>query len=115
MMHTALLAMNGYDYAVPEWENVTASNPGKVTEVLDPYGQVEITHSNGYKTIYTHMRNIQVSENDEVFEGQLLGEVSDTSPNTIGVHLHFTVRDASGNLLDPYGGSYNQSRPYMWE
>lgn len=106
---------NGYDYAVPEGENVTASNPGKVDNIDSPFGEVEIIHENGYKTIYTHMKNIQVNENDEVFEGQKLGEVSNTSPNDIGVHLHFTVRDASGNLLDPYGGSYNQSRPYMWE
>jgi len=106
----------GYDYDVPEYRNATAAAPGKVTDKSPGLGQVEITHRDqgDYRTYYTHMRNIQVSVGEKVYEGQLLGDVSDKG--TGGVHLHFTVRqNVGGNwvLLDPYGepGLY----PYMWE
>jgi len=92
----------GYDYAVTEGTDVLAAADGEVTDILPSMGQVEITHSNGYKTYYLHMNPIVVNEGDDVDQGEKIGDVSDEgAPGAI--HLHFGVYDSSGNLLDPYG------------
>jgi len=102
----------GYDYAAPEGTSVFAAASGQVTGIDLSMGQVEITHSNGYKTYYLHMRNILVSVSMTVIpRGQKIGEVSHTGAGNAN-HLHFGIYDASGALLDPYGrtGLY----PSMW-
>lgn len=105
----------GYDYLFGEGTTVRAAASGRVTQIISSYGQVEITHNNGMKTYYTHMRNIRVSVGDRVTTSTVLAEISDVAPSwdPVGVHLHFVVKDEDGNVLDPYGvkGSY---RP-MWD
>ncbi len=67
------------------------------------YGNfVKIQHSDGTYTLYAHMLKgtIRVSVGDTVEQGQVIGQMG-TSGNSSGVHLHFEVRDANNNRLNP--------------
>ncbi len=64
------------------------------------YGNhVYIDHGDGYKTLYAHMQNVQVSVGDTVEAGQQIGSEG-TSGNSSGPHLHFEVH-LNGVQIDP--------------
>lgn len=96
--------------------NIIASKAGTVIKVVDGYGDgyygstdgngygnnIRIQHDDGTYSIYAHLEKgtIKVSEGDRVEQGQLLGEMG-TSGSSTGIHLHFEIRDANDNKLDP--------------
>jgi murein DD-endopeptidase MepM/ murein hydrolase activator NlpD len=113
----------GIDIDAPTGTAVLAAAPGKVVwsgygllkftkDVLDPYGlAVAIEHDFGHQgnrlyTVYAHMKDIFVINNQRVETGTVLGLVGSTG-NTTGPHLHFEVR---------YGeNSYYATRnPELW-
>ncbi|TVQ39349.1 MAG: M23 family metallopeptidase [Spirochaetaceae bacterium] len=64
---------------------VVASANGKVTELgFDPnYGlYVWIRHKYGFRTRYSHMQTITVSEGEEVFQGQRIGTLGSSGTAT---------------------------------
>ena len=64
---------------------------------------VIISHSDSLETKYCHMaRNtIVVSQDEQVYRGQVLGKMGNTGKST-GTHLHFAVL-VSGDYVDPVG------------
>lgn len=83
---------------------VMAVAAGKVTFAGgDPccsYGYyVIVDHGNGLKTLYAHLRSINVSVGQNVSQGQVLGPSGTTGYST-GVHLHFEVHK-NGTRVDP--------------
>lgn len=66
------------------------------------YGNyVEVQSDDGYIIYYAHMKNqIKGSLGSRVTKGQLLGYMGDSGSST-GTHLHFEIRDAGGNKLNP--------------
>ncbi len=52
---------------------------------------VLIEHTNGFKTRYTHLGEILVSENDIIEKGSLIAKVGSTGLST-GPYLHFEIR-----------------------
>ncbi len=66
------------------------------------YGNyVEVQTSTGLIIYYAHMRNsIRVSVGQTVTKGQLIGHMGSSGSST-GTHLHFEIRDAAGNKLNP--------------
>lgn len=102
----------GYDYSVPEGTSVLAAEGGQVTSFISGIGQIEITHPNGYKTYYAHMKNISASVGQSINKGAQIGEVFSQGADG-AIHLHFVVKDGGGAVLDPYGrtGLYLP----MWE
>ncbi|MFC7319338.1 peptidoglycan DD-metalloendopeptidase family protein [Halobacillus campisalis] len=88
----------GVDITKNEGEafEVTAALSGAVTEVKeDPlYGNVvELTHDNEVTTVYSSLADIQVKSGDEVEQGDVLGQASQSSfGKDSGVHVHFEVR-----------------------
>ena len=59
-----------------------------------------IEHSDGTRTMYNHLQEINVSVGQTVTAGQTIGAVGSTG-NSSGPHLHFEVIDPSGQQIDP--------------
>ena len=102
---------SGIDLGVAQGTPVYASKDGVVEKVLNDVtgstpssgNMVRIRHEDGMKTDYYHMKyhSVVVNVGDEVRQGQKIGEVGSTGAST-GAHLHFTIFDISGKLVDPY-------------
>ncbi|MCL5999230.1 MAG: peptidoglycan DD-metalloendopeptidase family protein [Chloroflexi bacterium] len=104
---------NGYDFAM-WYESVLAAADGTVTtsgwyvpNCRDfrrerGYGlRAEINHGNGYITRYGHLSAV-MTQGQHVTAGQAIGTSGNTGYSS-GEHLHFDVRDTSGNQFDPFG------------
>jgi murein DD-endopeptidase MepM/ murein hydrolase activator NlpD len=98
-MHT------GVDFATEEGTPVLAAKDGRVKKInlnTDNSGfgnYVEISHPNDIVTLYGHLSEIKVSENQILKKGDLIGLVGSTGRST-GSHLHFEVQVA-GIPVDP--------------
>lgn len=72
-----------------------------VASVQDGYGNVVyLKHANGWESRYGHLSKILVTQNAQVKQGQVIGLMGNTGRST-GSHLHFEVRDSSGNARNP--------------
>lgn len=92
----------GIDLVPRSDEMVYAAKAGKVilARVHHNYGNtVIVRHDRGIETLYAHLDNIQVIENQEVDTETVLGKVGSTGSST-GVHLHFEV-SVGGYPVDP--------------
>ena len=98
-MHT------GIDIAVPRGTPVKAAAAGYVILAgwAGGYGKCVIIDHGGYwSTLYAHLDSIDVSLNQQVAQGQVIGKVGSTGYST-GPHLHFEVR-YQGEPQDPLRG-----------
>src|SRR5882724_5510421 len=76
---------------------------------------VRVLQDDGLTAIYLHMRNGSVTTlaiGARVAAGDYLGTVG-SSGQSSGPHLHFELRDASGNVVDPRHGQCNAG-PDLW-
>ncbi len=83
----------GIDIADSIGVPVLASANGKVVELgVDPgYGlHVWIRHKYGFRTHYSHLQSITVSEGEEVVQGQRIGTLGNSGIST-GPHVDFQV------------------------
>ncbi len=95
-MHT------GIDYKGKTGTPVYSTAKGKVVRAgwLGGYGRVvEILHARGIITRYAHLNRIDVSIEDSVKKGQIIGRVGSSGRST-GSHLHYEVR-VSGKAINP--------------
>lgn len=96
----------GVDIATEEGASVFAVADGEVTRVYSAalLGKtVEITHSNGIKTVYSNLaENVTVEEGKKVSQGEKLGTVGDSAISELAdeAHLHFEVL-VNGNSVNP--------------
>lgn len=95
----------GVDLPRPAGTPISATAGGVVTraEFSDTYGNVVyIKHDNGMETRYAHMQGFAngIKKGTRVNRGQILGGVGSTGRSS-GPHLHYEVRDAKGNAIDP--------------
>ncbi|MCA1054684.1 peptidoglycan DD-metalloendopeptidase family protein [Rossellomorea aquimaris] len=73
----------------------------------DTYGHVIfILHENGYETVYAHLSERSVEENERVEQGVTIGTVGSTGRST-GSHLHFEVHKGRWTIdkehaVDPF-------------
>ncbi len=95
------------DIANPSGPAIKAADSGKVvqagwTRTHGGYGlYVVISHTNGYKTLYAHLRKLKVKAGDKVSKGQVIGLMGSTGRST-GTHLHFEII-LKGKKLNPLG------------
>lgn len=96
-------------------EDILAFADGVVTSVQkigQQYGTgcyVRLKHSNGYYTLYYHLKSgsICVNVGDNVKQGQKLGVIGTTGQST-GVHLHFQIdKGSSASAINPYDYLFN--------
>lgn len=81
---------------------IYAANDGTVSFAgwYTGYGQaIEITHADGYKSLYGHLNRIYVSNGQTVRKGQQIGLMGNTG-YSFGCHLHFKTTK-SGTLFNP--------------
>ncbi len=93
---------NGIDLAAPIGTDVLAARDGIVLEVSEDriYGNyILLDHANGYQTLYGHLSATEVSLNQQVNSGMIIGKVGSTGWST-GPHLHFEIRK-KGKPRDP--------------
>jgi len=64
-------------------------------------GYVEIDHNYGFKTKYGHLLDYQVTEGQEVVQGQLIGRMGNTGLST-GTHLDFQIWIGTENIDPAY-------------
>lgn len=97
---------NGIDVLVDTGSPVVSSGDGRVekAEFSASYGNhVVIQHpASGYSTLYAHLSEIPrgVQPGKEVKRGEVIG-ISGSTGRSTGPHVHYEVRDAEGNTLNP--------------
>ena len=94
----------GIDIARPLGTELVAVFDGTVTETGydSDYGNyIVLEDEKGHRVLYAHCQRVSVSRNDIVETGQQIATMGSTG-NSTGSHLHFEVRDADGNRLNPY-------------
>jgi len=93
----------GYDFRAPLGSGVRPIMNGRVIMIVHArfgYGRhVYLDHGNGLVTMYAHLGQIKVDENDEVTPEDALGEIGLTGWTT-GPHLHFEVYQ-NGEVVNP--------------
>lgn len=74
---------------------------------------VKLRHADGMETWYWHFKknSIVVAKDQFVRCGDPLGFVGSSGYST-GPHLHFEVRTADGDWIDPYSGPFSQAESY---
>lgn len=89
---------NGIDLYAEIGTPVFASRSGRVIEVGYQRGlgnYIELVHAKGLSTVYGHLLEVYVSQNEFVQQGRIIARVGKTGnanyPN-IQPHLHFEVR-----------------------
>lgn len=94
---------NGIDLSGKIGQVIAAPADGEVRTVYtnDAGGlQMTIKHDNGFTTGYAHLSKVQVAVGQRVTQSQVIALMGNSGQST-GPHLHFTVRDESGNLVNP--------------
>ena len=103
---------NGLDIAMPEGTQILAVQDGTVQTAAysSSYGNYIILENNdGYKTLYAHCRNLQVSAGQEVTTGDVIATVGNTG-NSTGPHLHIEF-SYQGEMYNPYFYLSNGTAP----
>lgn len=94
----------GIDLATPEGTTLRALSDGVVDRVFDGTGAIgkglSIKFPDGTRAIYGHMNEVKARIGERVHAGDIIG-LSGNTGNSTGAHLHFGLKDASGNVLDP--------------
>ncbi len=94
---------SGIDIARPSNRDILATDNGTVEKIsydANGYGHyIVINHNNGYKTLYAHLEQVDVSVGQTVPKGSKIGVMGTTGRST-GVHLHFEVSE-NGTTINP--------------
>ncbi len=94
----------GVDYSAKVNTQVISPLDGVVTAAYwgeNGGNQLVINHERyGISTGYAHLNNIQVAKGQRVKQGQNIALTGKTG-NVTGPHLHFRIKDAAGNYINP--------------
>jgi murein DD-endopeptidase MepM/ murein hydrolase activator NlpD len=112
----------GTDYGVPSGTPIKAVVDGVVAEVgsqANGWGNyVLIRHADGSTSRYAHLRSINVSKNQVVKKGDVIG-LSGGGPkdpgrgNSTAAHLHFEIANQAGVRVDPESWLANAKIPIL--
>lgn len=94
---------DGIDYAIIVGTPVYATADGYVVRVINDGTcglGLRIKHGDGTQTIYCHLSKQMVASGENVGAGCQVGLSGNTGHST-GPHLHYGMRDANGNKINP--------------
>lgn len=95
---------SGIDLAIPENSTLRAIGEGVVDKVFTGEGAIgkglSIKFPDGTRAIYGHMNEVKTKVGEHVDAGEVLG-LSGSTGNSTAPHLHFSLKDPSGNVVDP--------------
>lgn len=108
---------HGMDFTGPVGADIFVTGDGEVIEAgysFYGYGnRVTIDHGYGYKTVYAHLKNINVEEGQQVKRGDVIGTLGNTGRST-GAHLHYEVR-LNDRPVDPINYYFNDITPEEYD
>ncbi len=90
---------NGIDFRAKDGCPVLATHTGLVTWAgQDGDGGISVTllsskAGEGYKTIYYHLKSVNVIAGEKVLAGSIIGFADNTGKYTTGDHLHFGLKE----------------------
>lgn len=94
----------GVDFSIPVGKEVIATANGtikKVNRSETGFGNyLSIDHNGGHQTFYAQLSEINVKVGQQVKRGEVIALTGNSGSST-GPHLHYEVRDAQNNVLDP--------------
>ncbi|MGJ3234699.1 N-acetylmuramoyl-L-alanine amidase [Marivirga sp.] len=94
----------GVDFSIPVGKDVIATANGtikKVNKSETGFGNyLSIDHNGGHQTFYAQLSEINVKVGQQVKRGEVIALTGNSGSST-GPHLHYEVRDAQNNFLDP--------------
>src|SRR5579875_819679 len=96
---------HGIDLAMPQGTELRSVMNGVVEKVVD-YGNnnlgkgVFVRNDDGTLSIYGHMSKIAVKTGEQLHAGETIGFSGDSGFST-GPHLHYGMKDAAGQWIDP--------------
>ena len=86
---------------VSPWDGVVIKSDSTPEDTADKGGlEVKVKHVNGFTTGYAHLSKSLVVVGQHIKEGDVLAKTGNTGIGT-GAHLHFTLRNAKDELIDP--------------
>jgi hypothetical protein len=95
---------SGIDLAMPEGTTLRSVADGVVDRVFDGTGLIgkglSVRMPDGTRAIYGHMNEVKAHVGDRVNAGQIIGSSGSTG-NSTGPHLHFSLKNPDGSLIDP--------------
>jgi hypothetical protein len=95
---------SGIDLAMPEGTTLRSVADGVVDRIFDGTGLIgkglSVRMPDGTRAIYGHMNEVKARVGDHVNAGDIVG-LSGNTGNSTGPHLHFGLKDANGNVIDP--------------
>jgi septal ring factor EnvC (AmiA/AmiB activator) len=99
----ATIRRNGIAIGAAVGTPVKAVEAGTVEllQSLGTYGlTVIVAHGNGYRSLYTNLREARVALGTQITKGQVIGTVGGENTDE-GAHLYFEIRGERGIALDP--------------
>ena len=107
----------GFDILSPVGTEVLATASGTVTFVTrgtTAWGRrIEITHSGGIVTTYSHLQEIMVKKGQKVQQSDIIGRVGN-SGTSFAPHLHYEVI-VDGNHVDPINYFFADITPLAYQ
>lgn len=106
---------NGVDFRARSGCPVLASHHGIVAfSGTDGEGGTSVTlefinEDSGYKTVYYHLRSVNVATGEAVKEGDIIGFADNTGKYTTGDHLHFALKFIKNGKVADYDNGYKGS------
>lgn len=94
----------GIDIPGNEGDPILASASGVVRAIIrddiELGNIVVLQHRFGFTTGYSHLKNIFVTEGQNVERGETIGSMGDEGTHSMGAHLHYEIRK-NNNHIDP--------------
>ena len=106
-----IVGHNGIDYGLPKGTEVVACADGKVIQSGDngDFG-ISVTIQHPWRqTLYAHLKETKVSQDQEVKAGDVVG-LSGQTGSAFGEHLHFAIKPNDSDTSNGYLGFVDPSQ-----